>query len=86
MIDDVHLDVGVRAQIGDSAGRADVGENKVLIIQDTKCPFRGRFGVPSGQTVATNPNRCRSTNSFMSSDNLGTSTSGISMFDMTACG
>src|SRR5262245_5862319 len=38
-------------------------------------PLGERFGVPSGQTVATNPNLCRSTSSFISSDNLVISTS-----------
>ena len=38
-------------------------------------PLGERFGVPSGHTVATKPSRCRSTSSFISSDNLGISTS-----------
>ena len=39
MIDDVHLDVGVRAQIGDGPGRADVGEDEVVIVQDANGPL-----------------------------------------------
>jgi len=35
-------------------------------------PFGDRFGVPSGQTVATKPRRCSSTTRFMSSVNAGT--------------
>src|SRR5438309_690750 len=42
MIDHVHLDVGVCAQIGDGPGRADVGENKVLIVQDANGSLGGK--------------------------------------------
>jgi hypothetical protein len=42
MIDHVHLNVGVPAQIGDGPGRADVGEDRVLIVQDANGPLRGK--------------------------------------------
>jgi len=53
-IDDVDLDHGIVPKVGDRAWRADIGEDEVVVI-----PYGGRalgrFGVPSGQTVATKP-------------------------------
>src|SRR5262245_63577694 len=39
MVDYVHLDVGVRSQIGDGPGRSDVGENQMVVVQDANSPL-----------------------------------------------
>jgi hypothetical protein len=46
-------------EVAHSAGRADVGEQEVPVVE--------RFGVPSAPTVAAKPRRCSNTTRFMSS-------------------